>query len=91
MFVRTTYIQCVSTRIRVPHWVVAHVRIPVKVLRIPRLGHNRIRADEAANSTVVEAGVVVVEAKVLGALPGFLPDRGSNHGQHKAPDYQCCR
>ncbi len=36
-------------RVRVPHRVVVHVRIPVQALRVGRVGHDAVRLDEAAD------------------------------------------
>jgi len=71
--------------------VVLDIRVTIKTLRIGGIGYNCVGLNPAVNISVVVAGAVVVGAKVLGALAGFLPDRGSNRGQHEAPDYQCCR
>ncbi len=46
--------------IRVSERVVVNVRIPVQALGIPRLRHQCIRTDEAAQDGVVVAGTVVV-------------------------------
>ena len=64
----------------VPHRVVAHVRIPVQALRIPRLRHQRVRLDEAPYRRVVVAGVVVVQLD--DPIP---PLTGEAIGQEDAP------
>ncbi len=47
--------------VRVPHRVVAYVRVPVQVLRVPRLRYDGVRLDEAAEGRVVPPRVVVVQ------------------------------
>jgi len=46
-------------RIRVPQRVVQHVRVAVQRLRVCRVRHKRIRADEAAQRRVVVARAIV--------------------------------
>ena len=47
--------------IGVAQWVVVNIRIPVQRLRVPRLRHQRVGLEEAAQGGVVEAGSVIVE------------------------------
>ena len=44
--------------IGVAQWVVVNIRIPVQRLRVPGLGHDGIRLEEAAQGRVIEAGPV---------------------------------
>jgi hypothetical protein len=48
----------VATGIGVAQRVVVNIRIPVQRLRVPRLGHDGIRLEEAAQGRVIEAGPV---------------------------------
>jgi len=52
--------------------------ISVKVLRIPRLRHNRVGADEAAQRGVVEAGPIIHQSR---AFVKLLPSEGVVGGQ----------
>jgi hypothetical protein len=51
------------TRIRILKRIVQHIRVPIETLRISRIGHNGISRNEPPQRRVVEAGIVVVEAK----------------------------
>jgi len=63
--------------IDVPQRVIQAIAIPVKELGVASDLHHRIRAEEAAQGRVVEAGAVVVEAqRALLALAGETPGRG---------------
>ena len=59
----------VSRRVCVAQGVVVNVRVPVQRLRIPRLRHQRVRADEPPQGRVVVAGTVVVEGQ--GGVPAL--------------------
>ena len=49
--------------IRIPERIVERVRIPIEALRIRRIGHERIRADEPSQRGSVRPRAVVVEAQ----------------------------
>jgi len=49
--------------------VVGNVRIPIQRLRVARLRHHRVRADEPSQRRVVVAGTVVVEGQ--GGVPAL--------------------
>jgi hypothetical protein len=53
--------------IGVAQWVVVNIRIPVQRLRVPGLGHDGIRLQEAAQRGVIKARPVVIQAE--GRLP----------------------
>ena len=56
-------------------WIILGIAVPVQTARIPRLRHNRIRLDEAAEHGVVPSAVVPVHAHVvLPALTGVAPN-----------------
>jgi hypothetical protein len=41
----------------VRHWVVQDIGVPVELLRIHRVGYNRIRAGKTADARHVETGI----------------------------------
>ncbi len=49
--------------IRIPQRIVAGIGIPIEFLRISRIGHDRIGADEPAKNGIVGAGLVVIKAR----------------------------
>ena len=53
------------SRIRIPEGIVKRIRIPIKALRVRRVGHNGISTYEAADAGQVVAGVHVDEAQVV--------------------------
>jgi len=68
---------CIVQTHSMPTWVgidqrvVAHVGVSVKVLRIAGVGYQRVRADEAPQHGIVEAGAVIVQPYcTLVSLPG---------------------
>ena len=59
------------TGVDVPQRIIPHIRIPVQVLRVAGVRHNRVRADEPTQCGIVEARLVVVQAEgLLPALAG---------------------
>jgi hypothetical protein len=55
----------VASGIGIPQRVVVDIRIPVQRLRVPRLRHQGVGLEEAAQGGVVEAGVVIIQAQAL--------------------------
>ena len=59
------------TRIRIPQRIIEHITVPIETLRIGRVGHNRIRADETPQPRHVVARLVIVQPQgAIVALPG---------------------
>jgi hypothetical protein len=57
--------------IHIAQGIVVNIRIPVQRLRVPRLGHDGIRLQEAAQGRVIEARPIVIQAQPrLPPLPG---------------------
>jgi hypothetical protein len=68
----------VATGVGVAQGVVVDIRIPVQRLRVPRLGHDGIRLEEATQGGVIEARLVIVEPE--GSLPP-LPGEAAVGGE----------
>jgi hypothetical protein len=49
--------------IGVAQWVVVNIRIPVQRLRVPGLGHDGIRLEEATQGRIVEPSPVIIQAQ----------------------------
>jgi hypothetical protein len=73
-------IDCVSAGIRLAQRVVVNIRIPVQHLGIPRLGHDGIRLQEAAQRGIIEARPVVI-----GLVPS--PTAGRYRGSPRGRPY----
>ena len=43
--------------------IIVDISIPVETLRIPRIGHNRIRLDKPSQRRVVPSSAIVVESQ----------------------------
>ena len=68
------------TGIDVSERIIPHIGVPVKVTRRRRVRHQRICGDKTPQRRVVEASVIVIQAKALGALPGELEVGGQGTG-----------
>jgi hypothetical protein len=68
----------VAAGVPIPQWVIPHVRISVKVLRVPWLRHNRVSADEATQGRVVVPGPIIHQSR---AFVKLLAGEGVVSGQ----------
>ncbi len=78
-------------RIRKTHRIIAHVGVAVVTLRVPRLRHHRIRADEPPHLRQIVAGVHGDQAQVVVARIVVVVAGEAVVGDRRVAGWRGCR